>query len=159
MTAPDDTAKFTLDGRGNDDAAHKALMQGTGTLRVHADHLFVTCCPGHGLVVFDATANDYTTHWRDAQWVLLRAVDISALIALKAFWYLRPAFLSQVAMDLQATGGLTLRAHKSVGTFLEAVVKASSTMPKIKATQADIIVADAPATGTWLDDLYTFSLV
>ena len=76
-------------------------------LRLGPEHFLAKAAGGTPLVNITG-GGDVETSWAGADWLAGRAVDISELKHIKARWLFRPAFLSQLLMDLQNAGGRCL---------------------------------------------------
>jgi len=153
-TAPDDTALFHYPSAMADDAAIKTYLGAAPhsgkMLKVGSNHILMTIARKTALV----TGAD-TVSWPKTDWAVLRCVDITSVAHVKAFWMLRPSFLSAFVMDCQTSGGLTSQVVDDESELCVRLVAAAKIMPVVKVTEDDIIVLDPFATGTWLDDAVT----
>ena len=155
-TAPDATAKFDLDSPCADDAAvRNLLLSATGQeLRVGSEH-WLGKCASRTRLFKSKSASEVRLGWESVNFVFLHVVDITALSGIKAGWLFRPAFLSQVLMDLLTAGGLQAvdAAHES--DLVVALAAAAKTAPPIRAAVGDVVLLETLRTGTWLDDALT----
>ena len=168
-TAPDETALFeTNDAGGIATGAALVALLGTASgqkLRVASEHWIPKAGigdDGFAAVVSAAYASKTEIEYCAAELLLSRVIDISNLGSEAANFVFNPAFLSQVLMDCLTAGGLSRTRYANFGEACVAVSAAGKTMPKIKATTADITqlpattaAAGAASTRKWLDEATT----
>ena len=156
-TAPDATSLLTLTGAAATDAALRTLLgSATGKLlRVGPEHWLHKSAADVASVTLRRTATEADLSWAAVDWMLGRVINITALSGIKCNWMFRPAFMSQVLMDLQTGGGLQALAAAHEGELAAALSSAARVLPVIKATPADVIILDSLSTGGWLDEATT----
>ena len=157
-TPPDATSTITITSgvAAPTDAVLQDAFQDTGTLRVSADHFLVKAMPQHVLLRADG---DYDIAAEINDWALMRTFDISALATHKARWSIRPAFASQICMDLQSAGGLNAGGYDTEGAVAHALEQSARSLPACKLQEADVIFMAEPRADTWLKALCTRSLM
>jgi hypothetical protein len=95
--APDATARLDLTApAANDNALRTLLGSAAGKeFRVGPQHVLAKSAAATPIYI-GATGSDVRLSWPAVDWLIGRAVDITALAALNASWLFRPAFTGQV---------------------------------------------------------------
>ena len=94
---------------------------------------------------------------RTFSWLVAAALDIRAIGHLPARWVLRDSTCAKALLLLLEQGGLTYTgaSHQHESCLHSEIGTAAKKVKKLVVLPEDVIVLDAPETGTWVDEAVT----